>query len=270
METAHLEYEQRGAGPAVFLVHAGVHSSWFAPMYEERSLDRFRVIRPIRPGYGHSPAPSEPASLAAHSSACGRLLQELGVGEAYWVGHSSSCCIGLQLALDQPELVAGLVLYEPAKPSGQMRAANAASYVTPALAAAAKGDVAGAFDVWLRGVGGDDYRSVLLDTIGEAALTEAERESAYFFADELPAVGAWQFGPSEAARIDVPVLVVHGARSKPWFAENTALLADMLPNARRLTLEGADHLAPLTHPADLTGVIADFVGACAAAARRPA
>jgi pimeloyl-ACP methyl ester carboxylesterase len=265
MDTAHLEYEQRGAGPAVFLVHAGVHSSWFAPVFEERSLDRFRVIRPIRPGYGHSPTPSEPACLAAQSRACGLLLQRLGVGGAYWVGHSSSCCIGLQLALDQPELVAGLVLYEPAKPSGQMRAVNAASYVTPALAAAAEGDVAGAFDVWLRGVGGDGYRSVLIETIGEAALADAERESAYFFADELPAVGAWQFGPAEAARIDVPVLVVRGARSKPWFAENTALLTDMLPNARPLTLEGVDHLAPLTHPAELARVIAEFVNACSAA-----
>lgn len=271
METAHLEYEQRGTGPAVYLVHAGVHSSWFAPLFREPSLDRFRVIRPIRPGYGDSPAPPESASLAAHSRACGRLLQDLGVGGAYWVGHSSSCCIGLQLALDQPELVAGLVLYEPAKPSGQMREANAASYVTPAMAAAAKGDIAGAFDVWLRGVGGDGYRTVLRETIGETGIAAAERESAYFFADELPAVGVWQFGSAEAAQIGVPVLVVRGARSKPWFAENVALLTDMLPNARPLTLEGADHLAPLTHAADLAAVIADFVSACSGAgARRPA
>src|SRR5262245_5372278 len=143
METAHLEYEERGTGPVVCLAHAGVYSSWFGPMFGEQSLDPFRVIRPIRPGYGHSPAPSEPASLLAHSRECGRLLEQLGAQGAYWVGHSSSCCMGLQLALDQPDLIAGMVLFEPAKPSGQMRAANAASYVAPALAAATTGDVAG-------------------------------------------------------------------------------------------------------------------------------
>ena len=132
METlADLEYEERGEGPVVYLVHAGVHSSWFAPLFAAPGLDRFRVIRPIRPGYGRSPAPTERASLAAQARSCGELLRRLGVGRAYWVGHSSSCCIGLQLALDAADLVAGLVLFEPAKPSGPVRAAHASTYVGP-------------------------------------------------------------------------------------------------------------------------------------------
>jgi pimeloyl-ACP methyl ester carboxylesterase len=63
----------------------------------------------------------------------GELLRELATGPVYWVGHSSSCCIGLQFALDQPDLVAGLILFETAKPSGPIRDANAGSYVAPAL-----------------------------------------------------------------------------------------------------------------------------------------
>jgi len=256
---AGLDYEERGAGEAVCLVHAGIFSAWFAPLFEQPALDGLRVIRPIRPGYGRSPAPSTPASIAAHARRCGALLRGLGVTRAHWVGHSSSCCIGLQLALDDPGLVASLILFEPAKPSGGQREVAASTYVGPALAAAANGDIAGAFEVFTRGVGGDRYREVLRARFGDDGLAEAERESAYFFADELPAVGAWTFGPAEAARITAPALLLCGAESRPWFRENVAILADMLPNARSETLPELDHLAPLTHPAELAATIGEFV-----------
>jgi pimeloyl-ACP methyl ester carboxylesterase len=254
-----LAYDERGAGEVVCLAHAGVFGAWFAPLFEQPALDGFRVIRPIRPGYGRSPAPAEPASIAAHARRCGELLRGLGVTRAHWVGHSSSCCIGLQLALDDPDLVASLILFEPAKPSGRRREQAASTYVGPSLAAAAQGDVARAFDVFLRGVGGDGYREVLRARLGDDGLAAAERESAYFFADELPAVAAWPFGPAEAARVAAPALLLCGADSRPWFRDNVAILAELLPDARTHTLPEVDHLAPLTHPAELASTIGEFL-----------
>jgi pimeloyl-ACP methyl ester carboxylesterase len=256
---AGLDYDERGAGEVVCLVHAGVFSAWFAPLFEQPALDGFRVIRPIRPGYGRSPAPAEPASIAAHARRCGELLRGLGVTRAHWVGHSSSCCIGLQLALDAPGLVASLILLEPAKPSGKQREAAASTYVGPALAAAAQGDVSRAFDLFVRGVGGDGYREVLQARLGDDGLVKAEREAAYFFADELPTLAGWSFGPAEAARVAAPALLLCGAGSRPWFRENVAILAELLPDARTETLPELDHLAPLTHPAELASTISHFV-----------
>jgi pimeloyl-ACP methyl ester carboxylesterase len=257
-----IDDDERGEGPVVCLVHAGVHSAWFGPLFRDSALDRFRVIRLIRPGYGGNPPPADRASLSAHARACGERLRDLGIGPAYWVGHSSSCCIGLQLALDQPDVIAGLVLFETAKPSGPIRDANAGSYVAPAVEAARSGDIPRAFDIFLRGVGGEHYRSALLERLGPAGLAAAEHESAYFFADELPAIGAWQFGPDDAARVTAPTLLVGGSDSRPWFAENQTQLAEWLPDARTVTLDGCDHLAPLTHPSELATVIADFVDHC--------
>lgn len=256
---ADLHYEERGAGEVVYLVHAGVFSSWFAPLFAEPALNGFRVIRPVREGYGDVAAPDEPKSLAAHARSCAVLLRELGVDRAHWVGHSSSCCIGLQLALDDPDLVASLILFEPAKPWGPVRAANTSSYVGPSLEAAGRGDVAAAFDLFMHGVGGDEYRKPLTNCLGDDGVAEAERESAYFFAGELPAVGAWSFGIAEADRISAPVLLVSGSDTRPWFPDNIAALAAMLPDARTVTVPGADHLAPLTHPDLLAGVIAKHV-----------
>jgi pimeloyl-ACP methyl ester carboxylesterase len=192
-----LAYDERGAGEVVCLVHAGVFSAWFTPLFEQPALDGFRVIRPVRPGYGRSPAPSQPASIATQARRCGELLRGLGVTRAHWLGHSSSCCIGLQLALDDPDLIASLILFEPAKPSGKQREVAASTYVGPSLAAAAQGDVSRAFDVFLRGVGGDGYREVLRTRLGDDALAEAERESAYFFATSCR---QWPPGPSGRPR----------------------------------------------------------------------
>jgi pimeloyl-ACP methyl ester carboxylesterase len=113
--------------------------------------------------------------------------------------------------------------------------------------------------VFLRGVGGDRYREVLRARFGDDGLVEAERESAYFFADELPAVAAWTFGPAEAARVGTPALLLCGAESRPWFRENVAILTGMLPDARTQTLPELDHLAPLTRPAELASTIGEFV-----------
>jgi pimeloyl-ACP methyl ester carboxylesterase len=114
--------------------------------------------------------------------------------------------------------------------------------------------------VFLRGVGGDGYREVMRARLGDEGPAEAERESAYFFTDELPALGAWTFGPAEAARVAAPALLLCGAESRPWFRENVAILAGMLPDARTETLPGLDHLAPLTRPEELASTIGEFVG----------
>jgi len=255
---AGIEYQERGAGAAVCLVHAGVFGAWFEPVFNQPALDRFRLIRPIRPGYGGSRTPSAPASLAAQASQCGELLRRLGVKHAHWVGHSSSCCIGLQLVIEDPDLVAGLILFEPAKPSGPLRVVAARTYVGPALAAARRGDTATAFDVFLRGVGDDGYRDAIRDRFGEAGLAQAERESSFFFADELPAVGAWTFGPAQATQVTAPVLLLHGSETRPWFRENVEILAGMLPNARTAMLPGLNHLGPLKHPAEIASAIAQI------------
>jgi pimeloyl-ACP methyl ester carboxylesterase len=265
--TAGLEYEERGDGEVIYLVHAGVHSSWFTPLFAERGLDGFRVIRVVRPGYGRSEVPTGHLSLADHARACGRLLRELGVERAFWIGQSSSCCIGLQLALDDPELVAGLVLYEPAKPYGPLRDQAASTYVGPGMAAAARGDIPGAFDIFLRGVGGDGYRDALHQALGADGIDAAVRESAYFFADEMPALREWTFGAAEAAAVAAPTLIARGAESRPWFRENAEILAGLLPGAETATLPAAGHLAPQTHPTDVASMIAGFARRHAAIVR---
>ena len=57
-----LEYDVRGAGEHVVLVHHGAGADWFYPLFEEPALaGRFRLLRYHRAGYaGSSRLPAVP------------------------------------------------------------------------------------------------------------------------------------------------------------------------------------------------------------------
>jgi pimeloyl-ACP methyl ester carboxylesterase len=193
------------------------------------------------------------------------LLDELGIRTAHWVGHSSSCLIGLQLAQDQPGLVASLTLLEPA-PGGDLNglagAQFAESTIGPVMETFFAGDANGAFDRFMLGIGGPSYPALLKSQLGPGGLDAARAESEFFFADEVPAVQEWIFGPAQAARITQPALVVLGGdspRLTPVMTETVQRLSDLLPQARTQTLPGCSHLLPLQHPASLARLITSFI-----------
>jgi pimeloyl-ACP methyl ester carboxylesterase len=264
IDDTDIAYSDRGEGEPVFLVHAGVFSDWFLPVSETRSLDGFRVVRVRRAGYG-GPMPSRHLTIADHARHVAVLADQLGLQRIHWVGHSSSCQMGLQLALDRPSLVASLILIEPAAVGGFLVPASeelARRFVGPAMAAFAAGDTETAFDTFMRGVCGESYRDALADRLGSVSLDRAVRESAFFFRDEVPAVLESQFGEAEASRVQQPILVAEGAESArlgPLSQQITALARKLLPHAEIATVEGTNHMMPLQDPDAVGHLIETFV-----------
>jgi pimeloyl-ACP methyl ester carboxylesterase len=104
---------------------------------------------------------------------------------------------------------------------------------------------------------------VVTSQLGPGGLDGARAESRFFFADELPAVQEWVFGPGQAARVTQPALVVLGAESArltPLMVETVQRLSAMLPDARSQVLPGCSHLLPLEQPAALARLIIAFIG----------
>ena len=257
-------YHDSGRGEAILLAHAGVFSDWFRPLSLQLPRDRFRVVRLRRAGYRGSASPSGHLTMADHARHAAVLLDELGIGAAHWVGHSSSCLIGLQLAHDRPDLVASLTLLEPA-PGGDLHGPADEKFVEatirPAMEAFFAGDLGGAFNRFMRGIGGPGYPAVLTSQLGPGGLEAAQAESAFFFADELRAVREWVFGPAQAARVTQPALVVLGGdsdRLTPLMAETVQQLSALLPHARTQTLPGCSHLMPLQQAAELARLVTAF------------
>jgi pimeloyl-ACP methyl ester carboxylesterase len=263
---AELEYWDRGPRDAdtLFLVHAGVFGEWFRPMFDEPALDRFRLIRVHRAGYGASSHSGAHLTLADHARQCCRLLRELGIRRAHWIGHSSSGCIGLQAALDNPDLIAGLVLLEPApNPAGPSSQDLTRSVIGPTMAAVGAGDFAQATDTFLRGVDGPDYRDTITARLGEDAFNRIVRDATFFFTDEIRASVEWNLNPERAAQITVPTLLVTGGDSAAVtsvYDETATILASMLPAARHIVLPGVRHSMPLQNPSRVAQLVADAVG----------
>ena len=159
-----LEYELRGSGEAVVLIHWGVSATWAEPLMDEPALaGRYRLLRYHRAGFGGSRPIEGPVSMADHAAHCRRLMRHLGIERAHVVGHSSSAVIALQLALDAPDAVQTLVSMEAARPTPptEAQAAFVRDFVEPAVGRYRAGDRAGAVDTFFRGVLGSDYRSPL-------------------------------------------------------------------------------------------------------------
>jgi pimeloyl-ACP methyl ester carboxylesterase len=253
-----------GRGDTILLAHAGVFSDWFLPLSRELPRERFRVVRTRRVGYRGTSRPIGHLSLADHARHAACLLDVLGAGPVHWVGHSSGSLIGLELAQMRPDLVASLTLLEPAPAGDLLRPEDEpllAATMRPIQQAFMSGDTDAAFDRFMAAICGPASESVLTARLGPEALDTARAESAYFFADELPAVREWVFGADQAARVTVPALVVMGADSiqlTPLMQPSVERLAALLPNARVQTLPGCTHLMPLQQPAALSRLVTEF------------
>lgn len=257
---ATVAWTDSGSGQTTLLVHAGVFSAWFAPLAE---CLPGRVIRMLRAGYTGGPVPPDPIEITGHAAHAAALLDTLDTGPVSVVSHSSGCAIALQLALDRPDLVAHLVLSEPPLIDTLVDPADLdqvhailGPVMGGAMGAAARGDVPAAFDTFLRAVCGPAYRSVLLDVLGPEGLARAEHDAAFFFANEVPAIGRW--APGDLTRITAPALLVQGAASPGPTHRLITRLAGTLPDAHIATIDQANHLLPLTHPDELAKLVSSW------------
>jgi pimeloyl-ACP methyl ester carboxylesterase len=244
-------------GEPTLLLHAGVFGAWFEPLAARLPG---RVIRMLRAGYTGGPPPAGPVEIGAHAAHAAAVLDRLVAGPAAVVAHSSGCIIALQLAHDRPDLVSRLVLSEPPlidpllDPADvPVVGAEVGAAMGAAMGAAAAGDVPVAFDGIMTVLCGPGYRPVLAAVLGPDGLARAERESAFFFADEVPATFRWT--PADPAAIGAPTLLVQGGASPAPTHRLVARLAGRLPRAEVATIPGANHLLPLTHPDELADAI---------------
>jgi pimeloyl-ACP methyl ester carboxylesterase len=260
LEGIALEYEIRGAGEPVVLIHPGHFADWCTPLLDEPALtDRYRVLSYHRVGCAGSSHVEGPVSFAQQAAHCRSLMRHLGIERAHVVGHSSSGNITLQLALDAPDAVHSLALLEPALmsvPSVQ----TSRTFVGAAVQLYRTGDRAGAVDTFLRGTCGPGYRAVL-DQALPGAFDQHVADADTFFGQELLALQQWSFTQQDARRITQPVLAVVGAKSQeldPIWGERQALLLAWLPNVEPFVLPDATHLLQVQNSRGMAEGLAAF------------
>jgi 3-oxoadipate enol-lactonase len=259
VEGIELQYELRGSGDPVVLIHWGVASAFAEPLLNEPALADYQLLTHHRAGFGASSRVEGPLTIADHARHCRLLLRHLGLDRVHVVGHSSSATIALQLALDYPDAAQTVVSMEAARPIPQteLQTEFIRTYIQPAVQRYRAGDTAAAVDTFFRGVFGEGYRPALEEGL-PGAFGEAVAEADAFFGQELPALQQWAFTEDDARRITAPVLLLLGGRSTPTFPERRELLLSWLPNAEPCDLPDVRHLLHVERPAAVAEAMAGF------------
>ncbi|SFP19444.1 alpha/beta fold hydrolase [Tranquillimonas alkanivorans] len=223
------------------LAHAGAWRRLSARLDDALSMTAFDL-----PGHGRS-APWD--GQGDYQERAVRIAESLCDGPADLIGHSFGATVMLRLALERPDLCRTLTLIEPvffAAAAGTPEGTEAEREFAPYRAALDAGQPETAarifHDLW----GGPPGWSELPET-GRRAMSErihlVEAGSAGIHGDSGDMLAA---GRLEA--LEAPVLIVDGSESRPVLDAIVRALMARLPDARRVTVEGAGHMVPLTHP----------------------
>ncbi|NRQ40540.1 alpha/beta hydrolase [Nonomuraea sp. NN258] len=240
-------HERAGAGEPVVLLHSSAADSGMWDGQWEALTARFDVIRVDFRGYGHTPYQAEAPYSDAGDVA--ELLAGLGVGRARLVGSSYGCRVALALAARG--LAERLVLLNPGSDLPETPDVIAFSEEEDRLIEA--GDLDAAAEL--------NARTWLGPEAGAAAakrLTEMQRGAfaLQMAADPEPE----QLTPGYTlADLDVPALVVLGAHDLEFFRLSARHVAAELPQGRLVELDWAGHLPALERPAEITGLLLDYL-----------
>ena len=251
-----LEYELRGEGEPVLLIHGSHVADSFLPLTRETVLaERYRLIRYHRRGFAGSDPHAGPFSIEAQARDALALLQALGVERTHVIGHSYGAVTALQLACEAPSAVHSLVLLEPPKTTEEMESPE---MFAPLIAKYRSGDARGAVDSFMALVCGSDWRAEVQRTV-PGGPEQAERDAATFFDVELPALGAWILSKEKASLICQPALYVLGAESGPRFERAKQVFQSIATHAEELLLPGMNHLLMIRNPTMVAQAIAHFL-----------
>jgi len=254
-------WTELGHGPRRALaIHCSLsHSGSWGPLARELG-GALRLTAFDLPGHGQSAAWTGDGEIQAVSTAMAAGLLDAPTDI---IGHSFGATVALRLAVERPDLVRSLILFEPVffavalHDQPGLRAGHEAEMAEYAAGMAA-GDFLRAAEGFTR-VWGDRRGWTALPEGARAAmaaqmpLIEAATDALYGDAGGMLSSGA-------LTRISVPVLLMEGSASPAIIAAINAGLMARIPEALRVVVQGAGHMGPISHARGVAEEIKGFLG----------
>ncbi len=255
-----VDYVESGSGPCIVFVPGSFSSTAAWRPISDQLKDRFRVVATSMPGCGGTEEvrTSENTSADLAAELAEAVVDRTGAA-VHLVGHSYGGVVATAVALRKRVPLASLTLVEvnmcdPLRQSGELALYNAAKNMSDNYAQAYRdGEPEAArrvIDFWT----GEGTFASLPPKMREYAVQTTPANIL-----DWPAMFAFRHPLSDYARIDIPVLLIHGDRSHPSLHKIADLLLATLPVARREKISGASHLLIGTHPQEIAGLISAHV-----------
>ena len=187
------------------------------------------------------------------------IAKDLLNGPSDLIGHSFGATVALRLALENPGLVRSLTLIEPVYFFVAQGAVEADAHLEE-YAKLVKDMRAGEKETATR-----EFSHLWGDGTPWEEQGEKQRASAikriHLILAHSPAIyedigGVLPEGRLE--QLDIPVLLIDGAMSPPVIGVIQMRLLERLQNAKRITVEDARHMVPITHPVEVAVAIRNF------------
>lgn len=254
---AQLYYEVAGTGQPMILLHAGVADCRMWDDQFTALAERYRVVRFDWRGFGRSAMPS--GQFSNHNDVAG-LLNFLQIDRAIVVGISFGGKNALDFALAYPQRVSALILGAPsvggAEPSARIR-----QFWEAEDAALEQGDwdtaVALNLQLWVDGI---HRQPDEVDTAVRAKVGQMQREIFQIdIPDDIEEVDIEPAAYGRLAEINAPTLVLVGDLDLPEKVEQSAWLAEQLPQAKHAVIPGVAHMLNMEKPALFNQLVLNFL-----------
>ena len=254
-----LYYEASGSGaPLVWVPGTGLLGATWARQTEHFAT-RYRCITVDLRGSGETTGGSSDFSVADLADDIAAAMDELGIGEAVFVGLSLGSAVVQELALRRPGLVKAAVLLSTW--SSSFAEHHIRRHFESRLYALEHGplDVFAQFAFWMSAPSVIDDEPELQVRVEADLAASMSRNTAgtaaHFRADlgheTLPRLG----------NIGCPVLVLHGDEDLITLPAYNARVAGAIPGAELRTIRKAGHLAWLERPEAVNEEITTFLAA---------
>ncbi len=251
-----IEYDVRGRGPAVLLLHAFPLGLSMWDRQTEALAATHRVVRFDARGFGGSAVDeTTPLTMERIADDGAFLLDQLWIDEAVVHGCSMGGYAAFAFARRHPGRLAGLVLQDTRAgadtPEGR---ANRATLAAKVLAEGSTVAVE-AFLPKLVGETSHRERPALVAAVKERILSASPRG----IANALHGLAARADSRAVLSKIDVPTLVLVGEEDVLTPPDESRAMAAAIPGARLEVIPRAGHLANLESPDAVNAALRAFL-----------
>jgi pimeloyl-ACP methyl ester carboxylesterase len=228
--------------PTVVLIHGagGTHLDWPPQI---RRVKAAHIIAPDLPGHGQT-ASEGCNSVGGYAAVVLELLDTLRMERAVLAGHSMGAAIALQMALDAPERVAGLILIGG---SARMR-------VSPALLEDTLNNTEGVVQF----IAKHGYSQNASEKIKEFGGKNLRAIPARVLHGDYLACDAFDVR-NDLEHISAPTLIIGSREDQMVPAKFVESLAAGLPNAEVHWIERAGHMIPVEAPEEAAALMQDWL-----------